>query len=257
MSTKNNPNKKKIAVFDIDGTVFRSSLMMELLDALIIEGIFPARAKKIYEKEYHAWLNRKGSYEDYRKKFVLAYEKFIKGVKEEKVWEAARKVMAFHKNSVYRFTRELILKLKKTYYLLAISGSPRRIVKPFGDEFNFDKVYGCIFATDKNGRFTGQILYEKLISDKEKILTRAVNKGGFSLKGSIGVGDTETDIPFLELVEYPIAFNPNMELYQVALKKKWPIIVERKNVIYKIGGKNLPQKINNIIKNKFLAKRPK
>lgn len=258
---KNILKKKKIAVFDIDGTIFRSSLLIELLEGLIMEKVFPTRARKIYEKEYQNWLNRKGSYEDYLYRVIKTYRKFIKGVKEERVWEIGKKIMAFHKNRTYRFSRDLILKLRKNYYLLAISTSPRVILKPFCDEWGFTKTYGSIYTVDESGQFTGQILYEESIRDKEKILMRAVKKENLNLKGSIGVGDTESDILFLKLVEHPIAFNPNKELYQYAAKKKWPIIVERKDVIYsirkddisskaryKISVKNLPPEIKNILK---------
>ncbi|GAI32477.1 unnamed protein product, partial [marine sediment metagenome] len=32
----------------------------------------------------------------------------------------------------------------------------------------------------------------------------------------VGVGDTESDIAFLKMVEKPICFNPNKKLYQYA-----------------------------------------
>ena len=70
--------------------------------------------------------------------------------------------------------------------------------------------------------------------DKAKVLERAVGKGGLTLKGSIGVGDTESDIVFLKMVERPICFNPARGLYKFAKKQKWEVIVERKDVIYKI-----------------------
>jgi phosphoserine phosphatase len=38
----------------------------------------------------------------------------------------------------------------------------------------------------------------------------------------------------LELVERPIAFNPNKKLCAHAKKKGWEIVVERKDVIYKL-----------------------
>lgn len=240
--------KKKIAIFDLDGTVFRSSLLIELLEGLIEEGIFPERARKIYAREYQKWLDRKGPYEDYIEKISQAYRKFIKGVRAKKVWQVARKVLAFQKNRTYRFTRYLVSKLKKNYYLLAISGSPRTMVKQFGKEFGFDKTYSRIFETDKKGRFTGKILFEEVVKDKGKILERAIEKENLTLKGSIGVGDTEIDIPFLKLVEVPIAFNPNFKLYQYAKKRNWQLIIERKDVIYKLGGKKLPAIIKAVFK---------
>ncbi len=47
------------------------------------------------------------------------------------------------------------------------------------------------------------------------------------------MGDTETDISFLKMVDNPICFNPNKNLYNYAKKKGWEIVVERKDVIYK------------------------
>jgi phosphoserine phosphatase len=53
------------------------------------------------------------------------------------------------------------------------------------------------------------------------------------------VGDTESDAPMLEIVENPIAFNPNFDLKQIAETKGWKIIVEKKDVIYDLSlGQN-------------------
>lgn len=241
--------KKKIAIFDLDGTVFRSSLLIELLEGLLEEGIFPKKAREIYAREFQNWLNRKGSYEDYIEKIQQAYKRFIKGKSSEKVWKVSRKVLAFQKNRTYRFTRDLVLELKKQdYYLLAISGSPREMVKQFGKEFGFDKTYSRIFEVDKKSRFTGKILFEEVVQDKGKILKRAVEKENLILTDSIGVGDTEIDIPFLKLVEFPIAFNPNFQLYQYAKRRKWQIIVERKNVIYKLTKGKLPPLVKIVLR---------
>lgn len=251
-NAQDNPEpRRRVAIFDLDGTIFRSSLLIEILEGLIEEGVFPARARDIYGREFQNWLDRKGPYEDYIKKIIKAYSQFIKGVKSERVWQAARKVLAFQKNRTYRFTRYLVSKLKKNYYLLAISGSPREMVKQFGNEMGFNKTYSRIFETDEEGVFTGRILFEEVVSDKGKILRRVVKKENLTLEGSIGVGDTEIDTPFLKLVEYPIAFNPNLELYRYAKKRKWQIIVERKDVVYKLGRDRVPALVKAAFK-KFI-----
>jgi phosphoserine phosphatase len=54
------------------------------------------------------------------------------------------------------------------------------------------------------------------------------------MKGSYGIGDTESDVKFLEVVENPIAFNPNENLRKIAEKKGWRIVVEKKDVVYEI-----------------------
>jgi len=224
---------KKVAIFDIDGTVFRSSLLIELTDALIQEGIFHLKVSKLYARAYEDWLSRKGSYEEYIKAVIKAFRQNIRGVRYNEFSKIAKKVVAFHKNRIYCYTRDIIKNLKKKdYYLLAISHSPQKVVKEFCKKMGFDKIYGQIYETDRQKRFTGRVLHIELISDKAEILKRAIEKEKLTLKGSVGVGDTESDIAFLKMVEKPICFNPNQKLYQYAKRADWKIIVERKDVIY-------------------------
>ena len=223
----------KIAIFDIDGTIFRSSLFIELVEAFLQEKIFPASARKIYINAYKNWLNRKDSYEKYIQAVVIAFNKNIKGVNYSDFKRISDQVVAFHKDRVYQYTRDLVKDLKKkNYYLLAISHSPKRIVDKFAKKIGFDKIYGFMYEYDKKGKITGVAMHKEIISDKAKVLKRAIEKENLTLKGSIGVGDTESDISFLEMVEKPICFNPNQKLFQYAKKKGWKVVVERKDVIY-------------------------
>ena len=224
---------KKVAIFDIDGTIFRSSLLIELTDALVQEGIFPSRVRKLYVRAAENWLNRKGPYEEYINAVISAFIQNIKGVRYNEFSKVAKKVVAFHKNRIYRYTRDIIKNLKKkNYYLLAISQSPQKIVKEFCKKLGFNKIYGSLYETNGQKRFTGRVLYTELIRDKAEILKRAVEKEKLTLKGSVGIGDTESDIAFLKMVEKPICFNPNQKLYQYAKRAGWEIVVERKDVIY-------------------------
>jgi len=224
---------KKVAIFDIDGTVFRSSLLIELTNALIQEGIFNSKVSKLYARNYKNWLNRKGPYEEYVKAVIKAFRQNIRGVRQNEFSRIAKKVVAFYGNRIYRYSRDIVKNLKKkNYYLLAISRSPQKVVKEFCKKMGFDKMYGLIYEIDRQKRFTGKILHAELISDKAEILKRAIEKEKLTLKGSVGVGDTESDITFLKMVEKPICFNPNQKLYQYAKRAGWKIIVERKDVIY-------------------------
>lgn len=227
--------KKRVAIFDVDGTIFRSSLLIELVEALIHEGVFKPKVFKIYERDKKNWLSRKGDYQSYIDSVVRAFLRNIKGVKYSDFSRVAREVVSFHKDRVYRFTRDLVRGLKKkNYYILAISHSPREIVRHFCEGLGFSKVYGIVYELDKKKRLSGRILYWDEISDKARILRRAVRKENLSLRGSVGVGDTESDIPFLKMVERPICFNPNRKLYEHGKRAGWQIIVERKDVVYRI-----------------------
>lgn len=227
---------KKVAIFDIDGTIFRSSLLIELVDALIHQGVFPESTRNIYNRAHQRWADRKDDYEKYIMAVVAAFMKHIRGVHYADFLRVAKKVVAFHQNRTYRYTRGLAKQLKKKgYYLLAISQSPMELVQGFGKKMGFDKMYGRVYEVDqKTKKFTGQMKYLNLIADKAKVLRRVIDKEDLTLRGSIGVGDTEGDISFLKLVDKPICFNPNKNLYNHAKRHKWRIVVERKDMIYSL-----------------------
>ena len=228
-------HKRPVAVFDIDGTVFRSSLLIELVDRLILRGVFPEEARKAYERAQEEWLDRKGDYEPYIKKVVASFGTYAKGVPYGEVADIAGEIIEEMHGRTYRYTRDLITDLKKRgYYLLAISHSPKFIVDGFAYELGFHKSYGTFYSTGATNRFTGEVEDEHIIMNKAAILTRAVEKENLTLKGSVGVGDTESDVSMLSLVEDPIAFNPNRALYRHASQRLWKIVVERKDVIYEL-----------------------
>lgn len=227
--------KRPVAVFDIDGTIFRSSLLLELSKRLIQDGIFPRRVQDEFEADRIRWQERKGDYQTYLNKVVEIFAREIKGMPYEKIANIAGEVIEYRKDRVYRYTRDLIKELKKKrYFILAISHSPKFIVDGFGYEHGFDKVYGTFYSTGPSGNFTGEIEDRDLIFNKAAVLTRAVRKENLVLENSIGAGDTESDVGMLEMVARPIAFNPNAALYAHAKRRGWEVVVERKDVIYKL-----------------------
>lgn len=229
-------DKIKLAVFDIDGTIFRSSLLIQLINGLVEAGVFPETASKEMEKDYLAWLDRKGTYDNYLKQVIAIHLKYLDGARVEDVKKIVREVIAWQKDRVYRYTRDLIKKCKKEgYFLIAISGSPDYIVSAFAKDTGFDASFGCVYETER-GVFTGRALNRDTVTDKKRVLTRLVKNlpVPIDMAQSIAVGDSEGDIPMLKMVGKPIAFNPNRILAQYAKKKKWKIVVERKDVIYDI-----------------------
>ncbi len=226
---------RPVAAFDIDGTIFRSSLLIELVERLIERGIFPESARATYADEELRWLDRKGDYESYIQKVVEVFGAQLKGTPYEEVANLAGEIIEEKKDRVYRYTRDLIRELSaQGYFILGISHSPKFIVDGFGYEHGFDKVYGTFYASGASGNFTGEIEDKELIYNKAAVLQRAVRKEDLSLEGSVVVGDTESDIPMLELAATPIAFNPNKKLYEHAKRRGWKMVVERKDVIYEL-----------------------
>lgn len=225
--------EKKIAIFDIDGTIFRKNLQFELINELSWMNIFPRKVRDQIVSLYTSWLEHEGTYEQYREGLVELYEKYIRGCKLQDVQRASKLVVSFHQNRTYIFAENLIARLRKDgYHLIAISGSPVEIVREFNrSHLQFDAVFGSVYAYDERGVYTGKAQYEP-VDSKGTLLKQYVYEHNMTLKGSYGMGDTESDASFLELVENPIAFNPNDNLRELAQKKGWKIVVEKKDVIY-------------------------
>jgi len=227
--------RRRVAIFDVDGTIFRSSLLIQVVNRLIEKEVFPPSTRRVYEREYERWLNREGDYDEYINAVVKGFVKHLKGVHYSALADAAEEVVDEQSKRVYRYTRDLLKDLKKRgYFLLAVSHSPKTVLDKFCPRLGFDKTYGMLYELGPQECFTGNIIEEHLILNKASIVRRAVEKENLTLQHSIGVGDTETDIPFLEMVAKPICFNPNSKLYRYAKRMKWNVVVERKDVVYEL-----------------------
>lgn len=224
--------KRPIAVFDIDGTIFRNSLLIELHWKMVKEGIIPRATIKRLDNLYWAWVRRQGGYEEYLEEVIKSFEKSIVGKPIVTIQRLARHVVKIQSHIVYRYTRDLIKKFRKTHILVAISGSPIEIVKAFAKKWEFQHIVGTCYAFSGRRFISGEPIVPA--HDKKRALLELCEKENFTLANSVGVGDTESDIGIFELVEKPICFNPTSGLYQIARRKKWQVVVERKDVIYKL-----------------------
>jgi HAD superfamily hydrolase (TIGR01490 family) len=228
-------NKKKLAIFDIDGTIFRKNLHFELINELSWLKTFPNSARKELIKAYTNWLEHRGTYENYRKRLVELYDEHIKGCSVQDVEKASRMVVSFHKNRTYIFAENLIKKLKEeNYHIIAVSGSPIEIVREFNEKhLGFDEVFGTVYEIGGDSKYTGKEEFVP-VKNKGQLIKQYLFENSLTLEGSYGVGDTESDASFLELVENPIAFNPNFNLKKIAEENDWKIVIEKKDVVYEM-----------------------
>ncbi|MGI0134008.1 MAG: HAD family hydrolase [Candidatus Micrarchaeaceae archaeon] len=226
---------RPFAVFDIDGTLIRWQLYHALADELGESGKLDPEKFAEVKRARTAWKKRKGSstFDAYEQLLVDLIGRAITGIKVEDFKLACDKVMEEYKDQVYTYTRDLIRDLKGQGYLLfTISASQDIIVGMLADYYGFDDWGGSVYEI-ADGHFTG----EKVVlrgKRKTTLLKELVTRHKATWKGSIGVGDSEGDIPMLEAVEKPIAFNPNELLFKHAVQQGWKVVVERKNMVYEL-----------------------
>lgn len=226
---------RPIAAFDIDGTVFRSFLLNELMEELVRRKLMPDAATKHYQPLKEKYERTGAGLDPYIDKAVEAFGKHAKGVPYGEVADIAGEIIEGKKDHVFRYTKELIRELKdQGYFLLAVSRSPKFIVDGFAYELGFDKSYGIFFETGATGRFTGDIVDEHIIFNKGAVLQRALKKEKLSFTDSVAIGDTESDISMLELVDRAIAFNPTKRLLKHARQHEWEVVVEVNDAVVEV-----------------------
>ena len=227
-------SSRPFAVFDIDGTIARSSLLQLIVRELANRGHVRLATAINIEKMLNDYRQRitDESFGDYMKKAVeMLFMDLPEGLRTEEYDVAIQTVVADSVANRYLYTSQLIQTLRSSgYFLIAISGSEFRAVELFAKSLDFDAWLGVVKYVEKNGRITGET--EAVQFKKNEILQGMIHKFGLQTKGSVAVGDTSSDIPMLEMVDQPIAFNPNQSLFKVARDRGWMTVVERKDMVY-------------------------
>jgi HAD superfamily hydrolase (TIGR01490 family) len=226
--------REPLAVFDVDGTLFRRGLLPALTRRLVNEGIFPERVREELSRDYYAWVERRGSYETYDELVMELFLRELKGVSVAELRRCATAEVEAHGRRLHMYTRDMARRLKDAgYHIIAISGSPQEILDLFLKPLGFDRAWGTVLAQDAGGCYTGEVLQDPF-KNKRRVLEEFLEDADVGLESSVGVGDTLSDVGFLEMVRTPIAFNPNRSFFEMARQRGWAIVVERKDVIYNL-----------------------
>jgi HAD superfamily hydrolase (TIGR01490 family) len=225
---------EKFAVFDIDGTLIRWQLFHAIVHSMGKQGFIPPDAHKRIQEARMAWKVRTSDegFGAYELALVKEYLAALKKVDVQQYPLIVQEVFEEYKDQAYTYTRDLIARLKgEGYVLFAISGSHHEIVQKLAGHYGFDDVVGAAIE-QVDGSFSGKI--NTPIFDKAAVLRKLIDKHRVGTAGSVGVGDSHSDISMLELVERPIIFNPDKKTFEAARERQWQVVVERKNMIYEL-----------------------
>lgn len=239
--------KKNIAAFfDIDGTLYREGLITEIFKKLIkSEIIEPEKWYNDLKEDYVKWDKRIGNYDDYLIKMANIYIEAIKGLHKSQIEFIAKKVIEQKGDRVYTYTRDRISYHKSQgHILLTISGSPDVLVAEMANKHGFCDFVGTKYILDNKNHYTGEIIPMWDSVNKNKAINNFVEKYNIDLNKSYAYGDTTGDFSMLKTVRYPTAINPTRELINKLLNDskthdKIKIIVERKDVIYKLDANSI------------------
>jgi len=215
---------KPFAAFDVDGTIFKSSLVEKIVEHCIADGIFdPEPFNDVYESQRrNHWKNTEGGYEAYLQKLVSAFVTQIAGVEVERFEATAQKMIREQTVRKFAFPRRLIEAVQDSHFVVAISGSPEMLVRPFLEDIHIETPYGSTYDM-QDGVFAGD---GRPVGDKTSILWGLIHEGFAVREDSIAVGDTLRDATMLRFSRYPVMFRPNAALRDYGREFGWPMVDE-------------------------------
>lgn len=233
--------KQTAAFFDIDGTLYRDSLMVEHFKKLIRYDIIdPSLWHSHAKKTFHDWDKRQGNYDDYLLELAEIYINSLKGLNKSYMDFTSDQVINLKSDRVYRYTRSKIKwHVDNNHVVIFISGSPDFLVSKMAKKYKVTDHIGSTYIFE-NDIFTGNVLPMWDSESKDKAINNFIKKYNIDLENSYAYGDTNGDFSMLKRVGNPVAINPAKELLcnikkDDYLSKKAEIIIERKDVIYKLN----------------------
>lgn len=211
---------KRIAVFDINGTLVDEFLVTLFAEYMMLNGKFDT--KKMEEIAPLMKVPRTdASYDRSLSKIMELYAGGLKGRTVEEVSAMARSFVEEGRVPVFRQSRRLFNWVNSHYRTIAITKTTGEIMEALKSVFAFDDVLASQLEV-KGGKFTGRVA-SSLASRaaKAKSFKAWLKSANASLEGSIAFGDMAHDFAFMEHVEKPILLNPEPKDAKIAKKRKW------------------------------------
>lgn len=229
------------AFFDIDGTLYRDSLMVEHFKKLVkYEVIDPVVWHRNVKKTYEEWKKRRAEYDDYLIELAQIYIRSLTGLNKDHLEFIVDQVIKLKGEEVYAYSRQRIqYHLWAQHKVFFISGSPDFLVEKMAEKYAATEFRGTHYETNTQGIFTGKIVPMWDSDNKNIAILDFVKRHDIDLNASYAYGDTNGDYSMFQLVGHPVAINPTRELMRniqsdPVMKEKIDIIVERKDVIFRL-----------------------
>lgn len=124
----------------------------------------------------------------------------------------------------YRESVELVESLKlKTRHLVMITGQDNYLSGPYCRYFDLHDLISNKRIIENN-RFIGFETPNCYAEGKISLAHNYAQQKGYALTDCAFYTDSISDLPLPQRVQYPVAVNPDRELYKKALEYNWPIL---------------------------------
>lgn len=211
---------KKIAVFDIDGTLLKGNSTEKIFIIYLLKNrLIKLKGLLLFLLQFIVHLPFDLTLAIRANKFYIAGQNRQDILKQTKQF--------FFKEIVPRIPHTALHKiryLKDTgYEIVLLSGIPDLLIREYQKYLSAEKAFGTpleIHNGTYSGRLSGLHPYGKI---KAHIIKEYHKKSPIDFQSSYAFADRGSDAFLLELFGKPTAVNPNKKLLTVAIKNGWKI----------------------------------
>jgi len=224
------PEKDFLAVFDVDETLINLKSMFSFLEFYYVNKIGIYHGTKAYQlkikeiKKMTLLKSREEINRDFYRFFYGEKLSYLESCAEQWFDKVSREKGFFLKESCW------LLKNMRSYgaKIVFLSGSAEFILRPIVRNLGGGDVLSITLGT-KDGYVTGEIEgFQTIGSGKRDALKDYIKKKKLSMENAWAIGDHISDLPFLEMARYPCIMSGNKDLEDIAQKKNWPILNNKK-----------------------------
>ncbi|MFA9558353.1 HAD family hydrolase [Evansella sp. AB-rgal1] len=166
---------------------------------------------------------------EFRLSFFRSFAKTFKGKTSKQLEEFFQELVNIGRNDI---NTELVLKIrehqKRGDTVIVLSGALHPFLEAFTKQVDLNvHIISTELSLDKNGVCTGGV--GKIINGEAKVekvqkwIEEHMEVSPFDELEIWAYADSESDIPLLHFVNYPIVVNPNEDMKRIAIKNNWPI----------------------------------
>lgn len=212
---------KPDASFDLDGTVFKFTVLEQYTHWLCEQGIFRPLPDAVLDAKAE-WKadNTEANYTSHLNLLVGFFVDQIPG-KDVSTLEVAAEIVANQeRHRRWNVTTGIISHLRDSHNLFAISLMPEWLMAPFARDLGFTAMIGSTYVV-QDGRFTDEA------HTIDKALAYAEHEHGTSLV--LHMGDTVGDGSLFDISEHPVLFNPSRTLLESRAEHNEVVVMSHKD----------------------------
>lgn len=212
----------KLYFWDMDNTVMNNDCDVSWKQFLIQKRIAPENCQDKIDYFYEQYLQGKLQIDKFME-FQLA--EFAKKTPDEMAALANEHYELFAKSAIYSEARKIIQEqLTSGAYVCLITATNSVIATPVAKALGIKHLIGAELEIEK-GYYTGKLsaIYP-CGENKIQYIQEICQKNNKTLKDVVYYGDSDNDIPILEVVGTPIAVCPAPHLREKAKMKHWKIL---------------------------------